>query len=80
MNKLIPVIFEILARAFDTIPILKELRGYRSAIGFFILALMHILANINIISPETLSQILPYLLIFTGLALNASGRELREPL
>jgi hypothetical protein len=79
MNLLIQYFFSFLAEAFDQVPGLKKIKGYRAAIGIALLAVVYFL-NAAKISPEGFKDIMePILLTFTGLALNAKRNDLVNP-
>lgn len=75
MSKLISGIFDFLAVAFDKIPLLSKLRGYRAAIGYAGLAVTTVLMLKGVISQETALPILVGFETFKDLSLNAKGRE-----
>lgn len=79
MNLLIQYFFSFLATAFDQIPGLAKLKGYRSAIGIFLLFVVYLLDAAKI-SPAGFKEVVePVLLTFTGLALNAKRNESVKP-
>lgn len=72
--KWIPTAFEIIGIGFDKIPALNRLKGYRSAICLIAMGVINGIDYANI-GPGNLGNMLnPYLVVFTGLSLNASGR------
>lgn len=75
MTNVINTIFGILGNAFDSIPVLNKLKGYRSALGFVGMGVIAVLQHLNVGSPEILQAINTGFLVWTGLALNAKGRE-----
>lgn len=74
MKNIINNIFELLASAFDNIPGLKKIKGYRSLIGFIGLAIVAILRQLGIGDPAVLSAVEYGFIGFTTLALNSKGR------
>ena len=79
MNLLIQYFFSFLATAFDQIPGLNQFRGYRSAIGILLIAIVHFLDAAKI-SPEGFKEVAePILITFTGLALNAKCNTPVQP-
>lgn len=72
---MLATIFDLLAKGFDSIPVLNKFKGYRSAMGLVAMGAVYALDAAHI-GPGTLSQTLnPYLTTFTGLALNAKARS-----
>lgn len=74
MKDVINNIFELLASAFDSIPGLKKIKGYRSLIGFIGLAVVAIFRQLGIGDPAILSAVEYGFIGFTTLALNSKGR------
>ena len=72
--KRIPWLLETLGKNFDKIPVLAKLKGYRSAIGLVLLALLSGVNAYHPIDPSIFQMIQGSLVVFTGLSLNASGR------
>ena len=75
MKVLLDAIFKGLAVAFDSIPLLSKLKGYRSAFGLILMGILPLvdkLLEAKGIGPWNLADTLqPYLLGFTGLSLLA---------
>lgn len=63
--------FSFLAIAFNKIPFLSKLEGYRSVVGFIGMGIIQVLKLLGKGDPATLDQINIGLIGFTGLALNA---------
>lgn len=68
-------IFGFLAKAFDTIPMMSKIKGYRSAIGLVGLTALYILDAAHVHGGTSVATYGVYFTTFTGLALNAKGRE-----
>ena len=75
MKDIISGLLRIVAEGFDKIPLLNRFKGYRSVIGFVALAVVGILDALKVGGGELFSTYSPYLIAFTGLALNAAGRD-----
>lgn len=75
MQTIISKIFDMLALGFDKIPLVKELKGGRSIIGFAGLAVVAGLQAYGIGNLEILGYVQDGLYVFIGLALNSKGRE-----
>lgn len=78
MNSLISSVFDVLSIAFDKVPGLSKIKGYRSVIGLLGLAALTVLRIKGVGDETTLSTIEIGLLAFTGLALNAKTRTPEE--
>lgn len=74
MKNIIEGLFTFLDTAFEKIPFLNKLKGYRSVFGLVGMAVVAILQQQGIGNPDTLAAINMGFLAFTGLALNAKGR------
>ena len=72
--KIIPWVFDLAAKAFDAIPVLNKLKGFRSAIGLVLLGVVEGLAYKGVLDPETTSVIRISLEAWVALSLNAKGR------
>lgn len=75
MGNLIDIVFKLLANAFDAIPVLNKLKGYRSAIGLAGLAATYVPQVASHLDPATANVLRGAFITFTGLALNAKGRD-----
>lgn len=71
MGEVIGTLFRGLAIAFDKIPFLNKLKGYRSIVGFIGMGVVYFLKMKGIGDAEILDAINLGLIGFTGLALNA---------
>jgi len=75
MQKIITTLFDFLAVGFDKIPVLNKIKGYRSILGFIGLAIVKGLASEGLIGSDLDIYLTAGFASFTGLALNAKGRE-----
>jgi hypothetical protein len=75
MGKFISTIFDFLAVAFDKIPLLNKLKGYRSVLGLIGLAVVEILSAKGVIGGELKDGLVVGLSSYAALSLNAKGRE-----
>lgn len=75
MKDIIAGLLNIIAEGFDKIPLLNRFKGYRSVIGFVALAVLGLLDALKVGGGELFSTYSVYLIAFTGLALNAAGRD-----
>lgn len=67
--------FDLLAVAFDKIPVLNKLKKYRTVLGLFMLGGLYLMDSVGIGGGQLGPTYLPYLSGFIGLALNAKGRD-----
>lgn len=74
MTAIINGIFNFLHVAFDKVPFLTNLKGYRSVVGFVGMGVIVALRLNGIGDPSLLDTINLGLMGFTGLSLNAKGR------
>ena len=74
MKELIGLMLQFLAELFDKVPVLSALKGYRSALGLVAIGVVKLLGAKGIISASMSDYITDGLGVFTGLALNATGR------
>lgn len=74
MKPIIDTIFSFLDSAFNKIPFMKKLDGYRAVIGLFGMAVISVLSKQHIGDASTLNAINDGLLLWTGLSLNSNGR------
>jgi hypothetical protein len=75
MAGVIDAVFEVIASLFNKVPWLSKFAGYRSVLGFVGLGVVAFLQAKGIGSADTLSHLWTGFLVFTGLSLNAKGRE-----
>lgn len=76
MYDFIGKIFAFLATVFDKIPLVNKVKGFRTIVGFVGFAVVAGLKAYGVLQDEELIKALEYgLAIWTGLALNAKGRE-----
>lgn len=75
MGKFVLTIFDFFAVAFDKIPLLNKLKGYRSVLGFIGLAVVEILSAKGVIGGELKDGLVGGFIGYTALSLNAKGRE-----
>lgn len=75
MNQIIPLIFKGLAVAFDKIPVLNKLKGYRAALGLVVRGALLGLDVANVGGGHLSATYGVYLDVFTGLALNAKVNQ-----
>lgn len=74
-TKVVTAIFDFLATAFDKIPLLNKLSGWRAVIGYLGLAVTTILWQQGVITQAHAIPVLAGFEAFKDLALNAKGRD-----
>lgn len=65
---------ELLAKGFDKVPLLNKFKGYRTLIGCSGLFVLIILDTAGVGNGTLFTDLSPYFVVFTGLALNSAGR------
>lgn len=76
MTETISKLFELLAIGFDKIPVLNKIKGLRAILGFVGLGVLVALKSYGVLTDPTIIKMLEAgLIVWTGLALNAKGRE-----
>lgn len=74
MAKYIGNLFDFLGVAFDAVPFLKRVKGYRTLIGLVVLAATYAPQVSGHIDAQLMTDVRVGIITFTGLALNAKGR------
>jgi len=73
--KFVNQLFELLAVLFDKIPFLEKFKGYRAVLGFIGVGVVTFLQMRGVGEPLFMNTLQGLFLGFTGLALNAKGRD-----